>query len=379
MNSDKIFGKLMVLNLKIFKNYFSKTVFEDKIIELSFQEYKFRESKMNRISCDLFLILGYISFYIFLLSAFYRVLFLITCSIFFLIAIILIILSHFIRNRNIINFIDLIQIFLSSINLILKGLMVSLYYSTSINDNHEEITRIIIYEFISTNLLISFIMESDIRIYFYFFLQNLGLIIVAINRSIKDRFYQYDAFISFFMAFIFFMIRKEWDYSLRLIFSEKYKFQVYFNYASNYFNGLNCFTLNIQNNKNIYYKNNFAYFINKNEFVSSQNFEEENSDENQLLNFLNNDDNFDIFKKKFNVENIDENSPFFIKKENFFKFANNLKFYKRNSIKTLTNKKIIVDGDFTDQVIENVNEDDENIESPNSLEEKAIIGIFQNF
>jgi len=371
MSSDKIFEKIMDLNLKINRNYLSKTVFENNQIENIFQEYKYRESKIYRISVDLFLILGYISFFIFVLCAFYRKIFIITGSVFFFLSIILITISHLIKNRQIIKILDLIQIILSSLNLILKGLLISIYYNNKIFDNHEEITRIIIYEFLSTNLLISFLFESDMKIYLYFFLQNLGLIIVAIKYSIKDRFYQYEAIVSFFISFIFFMIRKEWDYTLRLTFSEKYKFQVYFNYAFDYFNGLNCFTINIHNNKNIYYTNNFAQFVNKNEFSWLQDLNEPHK---QLDNCLKNDENFEFYKNQFIIKNIDENSPLFIDKEKFFEFANNLRYFKENSVKNFSNKKIVVESNISDENVRHIIVEDDKKNSINCFQEIFKIG-----
>ncbi len=245
-------------------------------------------------------------------------------------------ISHISNNINLIKYLDFIQIFLSSINLIIKGVIISVYFNTDKDDNHQELTRIIIYEFFSTQLLTSFIMESDIKIYFYFFLQNLSLIIVSIFYTKNDRYYLFDTFASFFTGIIFFLIRKEWDLNMRLMYSEKYKFQVFFNYTFDYLNGLNCFIINVKDDKNIFYQDKLAKLLIKYEFCPDDNLNDPKNSYNTLF------DN-DPTKKKnildnyFHIENLDENSPFIINMEKFFNFANNLTFYKADLIKDSNN------------------------------------------
>ena len=149
MNSYNYLGKLFKLNLLIERNYLGKTKFEDNSIESNFQDFTCKNNKLYRISIDIFLILGYTSYCIFLFFAFYRTIFLIICSCFLFVSIILMTISHISNNINLIKYLDFIQIFLSSINLIIKGVIISVYFNTDKDDNHQELTRIIIYNTIT--------------------------------------------------------------------------------------------------------------------------------------------------------------------------------------------------------------------------------------
>lgn len=349
MKGDEVIGKLMDLNLNIVRNYFGITTFVDIVIEKLFQEYRIKEAQIQKIIINIFLVLGYISFYIFLFMAFYRLLFVITCSIIFVLALMSMIINHFIKNNKFLIFNNYLQITLSSINLIIKGILICVYFNTKENDNNEELIRIIIYEFISTNLLISFILEADVRVYLYFFLQNTALVIVCIIYANQDRHYIYDAIISFFVAFTFFMIRKQWDYNIRLIFSEKMKFQIYFNYAFDFLNGLNCYNINIKKNKVIYYKDNLTSLfdmLKEKGFISRPripSFDEESpSKNNKKINPVEkNLGDYDILinemekENSFKLENLDENSQLLIIKNNFLEFLKNLKFFEKNQIEAL--------------------------------------------
>jgi len=117
----------------------------------------------------------------------------------------------------------------------------------------EEMLRIIIYDFVSTNIFIVTRLEANILVSCFYFLLNLSLIILASLYSTKNRFYFLEAMTSLCVYVIFYVLRKQGDYNLRLSFAGKMKFEKYFLYTIDYLEGLNGYNLNVQNNRNISY------------------------------------------------------------------------------------------------------------------------------
>ena len=136
-------------------------------------------------------------------------------------------------------------------------------FNTKTNDNHSEILRIIIYEFVSTNIIILTKIESNFYINVFYFMFNFVSIIVSHIYSIENRNYFLEAMTSFFVSLIFYCMRKEWDYKLRLLFSKKFKYQRLFMYTNEFINGLNGYHMTIQNNNNIYINKKFSNFVYK--------------------------------------------------------------------------------------------------------------------
>jgi len=90
------------------------------------------------------------------------------------------------------------------------------------------------------------------------------------------------------------MLRKVWDHKLRVLFSEKHKFQKFYEYNQDYLNGLNGYTLHIKNNKKIFINDKINSLIDSK--IKSQLNEESNPFGNAELNknidtklFLNSD------------------------------------------------------------------------------------------
>jgi len=129
-----------------------------------------------------------------------------------LLAILTLIISSFYKSRRITLINDHIQIFLSSFNIVGKGYILCLMLNTSENDNVEELLRIIIYDFFSTNIYLITKLEANIFISMFYFLFNFSLIILGCVYSIKNRNYFLEAFTSFFTFLIFYALRKQWDY-----------------------------------------------------------------------------------------------------------------------------------------------------------------------
>ena len=264
------------LNLKIDNSIFKYTQFFDKNIEKKFQEdRKIKESK-QRILSDIILIFGYLASIFYIFFAFYRLPFVIICIICKGSSIMLMILTLYIKNENFVYFCEHMNVFLIAITLSLKSFLVCLIYFSKDNDNEMELIRIIIYYFVSTNIFIFLKFEANIFIYIFYFLINLFMIIIASIYSNKNHSYYLEGFTSFLYFAIFFSFRKVWDNLMRKIFSEKFKFERYYNYTIEFSTGLNSFHITINNNELIYMDQKFeklcAYLTeNYKEFSHSNN------------------------------------------------------------------------------------------------------------
>jgi hypothetical protein len=126
-------------------------------------------------------------------------------------------------------------------------------FNTEENDNVEEMVRIIIYDFISTNIYLIMRFEANVLVYFFYFGLNSSLVIVGTVYSVKNRFYYLDGISSFCTFLIFYALRKQWDYKLRTVLVEKLMLEQYFFYTTDYLERLNGFSLNVQNNSKIFF------------------------------------------------------------------------------------------------------------------------------
>jgi len=254
MNSEKIMDKLLKINFKIKNKFFSRTKFEDSAIEEQYQEnvLKLTSEKQNTVS-TLVVFLGYLATVTYIIIAFYKMIYIINCLFCFSLALLTLKLSNKYRSRKALFINNHIQVFLSGINIVSKGFILCFAFNTEQNDNVEEMLRIIIYDFFSTNIYLVTRLEANIFVSCFYFLINLSLVVLGLIYSSKNRFYYLEGLTSFCVFVIFYAFRKQWDYNLRLIFSEKSKFENYFNYTMNYLEGLNGFNLNVQNNCKISY------------------------------------------------------------------------------------------------------------------------------
>ena len=318
MNSEKILGNLININFFISNNILYPTKFLENTLENKYQIESFNSSKKFDLAFNSIIIFGYLASYIFITFAFYRVIFIITCSFFFLLSLISLIFST-IRNTKLIKFYNShIQIFLQSIFLITKALIICVCYNSPENDHHQEIVRIIIYHFVAISIYIVTSLESNIYVYFFYFLQNIFIIIISMIYSNQDNFYYLEGITSFFVSLICYLLRKEWDYKLRLIFAEKYKFQFFFMYTSDYINGLNGYNLNVKNHKNILYNNKFINLVERiQRDIPDFQYETENKNENV----------FTQGEEDFTFNKLDENYPNDGNKHKIMFMLKNLIFY----------------------------------------------------
>ncbi len=253
MDTELILEKLLKINFSIKNKFHSKTQFEDRDLEEQFQQTVFETTNSKITASTLVVFLGYFATFFFIIIAFNRPIYIINCLTCFLLSVLSMIISRRYKSPKALFINDHIQIFLSSINMVVKGLILCFSYKNEQNDYVEEMLRIIIYDFVSTNIYLITRLEANIFVSCFYFLINLSLVVLGLIYSSKNRFYYLEGLTSFCVFAIFYAFRKQWDYNLRLIFSEKSKFENYFNYTMNYLEGLNGFNLNVQNNCKISY------------------------------------------------------------------------------------------------------------------------------
>ena len=269
MNSEKILSNILNLNCEITNNFFKKTQFTNSIYEEHFQEESYLSSKNRDLISNLLILLGYIATLIYIFVAFLQTIYIIVCAICFISALFSLILSLHFKTRKFQFYNDHIQIFLSSFNLISKGFILCFHINDKNNDHPEEMLRIIIYDFISVNLYIITKLEANIFVNLFYLFLNLTLVLIASIYSNLNRFYFLEGMTSVFVYLIFYALRKEWDYKLRSIFLEKFKFQHFYNYMLEYVDGLNGYNISIMNEKNIFYGEKFSELIS---YLEERNF-----------------------------------------------------------------------------------------------------------
>jgi len=263
MKSENILKNILRINIRIKDNLFSKTEFYDECLEEKFQDHSFKSKIKKTLVSNLLIFLGYITTLLYILIAFYKAIYLINCCICFFVAIISLIICNLYKTRKMIFINEHFQIFLSSINLLNKGYILCLFYNSNESDNAEELLRIIIYDFVSINIYLITKLEANIFVSVFYFLLNFSLIILGYYTSVKPRFYFLESFTSFCVFLIFYLLRKQWDSKIRLIYAEKIKFEKYFLYTIDYLEGLNGYSINVQNNKIIYYGEKINTLISK--------------------------------------------------------------------------------------------------------------------
>ena len=200
--------KIMNINLTVDDNLLGFTKFHDKNIEEEFQNDNVKKEKFQRILGNVILLCGYLASFIYIFLAFYKLLFLIICGSCFILTVILMIISNFIKCKKLKYIIDILQILLINCSLNIKGNLLNFFYNTPENDNYAELLRVIIYDFVSSNLFSLLKLQGNIFTSIGFFIFNLILVINSQIKSNTNHFYYLEGFTSFLFTFIFCFFRK---------------------------------------------------------------------------------------------------------------------------------------------------------------------------
>jgi len=328
-NNLEILEELIGINSRINYGLFSETSFLDKKLEnIFFQE---KNKYPQKVFSDVMLILGYLISLLHIISAFYRKIFLLYFLVFFSVCLLLIFFSYrYSKEKRIISVLDNLQIFLISLNLNLKAVTILLNINNEgiddISRDIEELLRLIIYDFITSNLLLLVKLEGNFLTHLFYLLMNLLTITLCQVYIEKNHYFYLEGITSFMFSTIFYFFRKIWDYRIRITFSEKYKFENLFIYTNDFLQGLNGYHLNFSNDLSIYYDNKFNNFLYDNLFDEEYNMKENKYKDEPIISKLNNN-NIKI-KNNENFINSEKNHL-----DNNLAFYNDFKLDKDN-IKT---------------------------------------------
>jgi len=306
MKSDKIINNILKVNTKITNNISETTEFEDQDVENLFQIDCGINSYYKNILSNTIIFLGYLATLPYVFFAFYRFVYTLLFIGFFLASLIFLILAFYYNTRKMHLINSHVQIFLSTIFLIVKGFVLLRFYPDKEgNDNIEEILRLIIYHFISTGVFLVTNVQANLYVFIFYFFNNLALIIYAYIKSSRDRYFHMEIFTSFCLSIIFFALRKQWDFQIRSIFGQKLKYEKLFLYAIEYIDGLNGFNMNFRNKSNVFYSKKAS----------------------DLIQILQNEDYLIPEKQKEGVDEFQKN-----KNENILliQFLKKLSFYRMN-------------------------------------------------
>jgi len=355
------------LKIKAFgdlKSFFSEVKFSNNAIEQLYQEENEKilflyESQNNlkedsnnayneslnspSLSSDLIInlvfILSYIVSLVYLLIPYFNPLLLAFCIICKLITCVIVYINYKLKknkdyknNKKLFIYIDHILIFISSFNFNVKVILISVLYNSVTNDNSEELIRVIIYQFVSTNMYLIIKLEASVKISLFYFLKDFACIIIAHSFSYKNHYYFLDGISSFATYLVFYIFRKIWDLRLRSHFSEKLKFKDFFFYVSDLINGLKGYHFNIFDEKYVSFNDKFSDFIKKNQ------------DENKYLNKL--IKTYITFFEDDSNMNLSQNNNIIVQSNDFNKIDNNKKLdnnseVKKNKLKKISVKKFI--------------------------------------
>ncbi len=276
MNSDRTLSDLLNLKFDIEKSFFKKTHFLNDTFENLFQKDMEKNSFKSNLVSSIIIISSYITSLIFIIFSYFKIIQLSICLIFFSISSIILTFSFKNTNKKHQLICDNIQIFLSFLNLSIILINICMYFNKENNDHHMELLRIIIYQCLSTNFYMITKLEANIYISLFYILLNTSTIIISILFSNKNNYFYVEIIINFSTFLIFYLLRKEWDIKLRNFFAEKYKFEAFYLYNSDYLSALNGFTINIKNNLKLFYNKKINNLIDnilpdkKNKEVESQ-------------------------------------------------------------------------------------------------------------
>ncbi len=165
----------------------------------------------------------------------------------------------------------------------------------------EEILRLIIYDFTTSNLLLLVKLNGKLSIHLFYLFKNLLIFIFCKIFIEKNNYFFLEIVTSNMFSFIFYIFKKIWEYKIRIIFSEKYKFENLIIYTNDLTKGLNRYQLNISSDFLIYYDKKFYNFLKNNLFLFCDNYcSKEKKFKNKIFNLKKNDD--------LNIKNNDDSN-----------------------------------------------------------------------
>lgn len=317
-NLDEFITKNLNINIEMSHKFLEKTKFLNKDLEEKYQKHQLAEMQSNFLLVDIMINLGYLASTMYVIFAYYKLLFLLVILGLWFISLILIYISrkNIKENKNKL-WIYYFLIFLISSLLNFKSSAICIFFPQEIDERYGELLRVIIYDFVTSNLFITIIDEGNIKVHIFYFLYNFTTIVIAQTLSTKNYFFYLEILTSLFMSFIFYFFRKAYDFKIRSLFAEKFKIEKFFLYMQDFINGLDAYHLNFKNmelmflndkfiklfedknkainNKKIVNKDNISNFPYNAKRNSTSGFEKKNE-----KNLINNKDNINNNEKELN-------------------------------------------------------------------------------
>jgi hypothetical protein len=271
-NHQEILEQLLGIDLKVDFTLFKKIQFNDWRLEDKFISNSQKRERMQKIISDVILLRGYLMNLLYIIVYNRRYLFFISFLLFFFTSILIWIVSYNVKSNRIKAILDHIQIFLFSLNINSKAIIIAIEFSS---ESYQmlakqeyvlvaQLIRLIIYDFIVTKLLLTFKLDGKIVTHLSYSLFNLTTIIFCQIKLNSKYFIYLDGIVGIIYSIIFYFFQKLWEYNIRLVFAEKYKFQNLFLYTNDFILGLNGYHLNFKNNHLVCYDEKFFKFINEN-------------------------------------------------------------------------------------------------------------------
>ncbi len=323
--AEKFFENIIEMDPKIINYIFSQTMFKNKEMEDMFKEYQIKSLMIQNTLGDIMLLLGYIANLVYIFTAYYRNFIFFYCLLMMIITFFLIVISYKITDKKAKTILSHIQVFLISFFMNSKVIIIIYFYNTPIHDNGEEILRVIIYDYISTNLFVLVKLEGGIFVNIFYFTINMCSCITAYYYSIIDHFFYLEIMTSFFVMIIFYSFRKIWAFKIRYVFAEKYKYKNLYSYTYDFLNGFNGFQINFKNKAYVDCNKKFSNFLtqfiesNKETICNTEDskFEKINLISESQINF-NNQPNINLINKNLETESKEKAINSKMKKSNFF-------------------------------------------------------------
>lgn len=287
-DTEEFFEHILDLNLEIENKIFKKSVFKDPSLEKKFEEFNQIDIR-RRLLGDMLIILGNI------VSVFYVIFFIFETELIIIfgcnlaISIIISIICFCKKITADGNFLDHLNVFIMNGSLVAKAFLVIFYYSNDYYNEklNTEMLRIIIYHFVLLNMVIMLKFDASFTIFTFYFISNIVVIILAIVYSNqKGVTFEFEAGISFGFTYIMFGFRKLFEYLIRLIFSEKYRFEKLYKYTSHFIKGLEHNYIVTKGEQTIFINEKFSQDLNREEiFPISNNYQNLQSEfENSSIN-----------------------------------------------------------------------------------------------
>jgi len=268
--------RILDLNLEIEKNIIANVSFKDENVERAYQKVNTNESF---IEGDRVVIFGWIATFLYTYFIYFRpIIFTISLIMMSLCCIFILLKKSYPNCSNKINF---LQILMFSFYFNLKIIHLMIYVEADEHEKQRENIRIVIFDFITFNLLDFILLKESFFPKIFFLTINLMNIIFSKMYQPNNHLHM-DGITSIIYTYIFYFLRKAWEKNLRLIYLKSYLLETNLSYKRNFIGQLKGFQITKRENLIYVTGNDLNFFSN---FHKSDE-QKEKSDENSNSLFI---------------------------------------------------------------------------------------------